>query len=211
MNKSSLFLFSTTLAIVFSNLLIAGEIYTEPPILHKEIELQKQSEAKKAREQASRAEEEKGIAKENAKAQAERVAEEKKVAAERERLAKEAEAKRVPAERERLAKEAEAKRVAQEKAASEAEEKRFDEIKSAVAEKAKQERLAREKTQKIYHPACIGGDNSLCSVVVVALNLKGKLCYRVINIVPMGNDSFEITCELASFDRSLITYTGRLY
>lgn len=134
MKKTFLFV----LLITFQRFLIAGEQHTEPPILHKEIELKEQSQAKKAKEQAAQLKEEQRIAKEYAKAQAERAAEEKKVAAERGRLA---EAQRVITEKERLTKEAEAQRVAQEKAALEAEEKQFDQIKSAVAEKARQERL----------------------------------------------------------------------
>lgn len=134
MKKTFLFV----LLITFQRFLIAGEQHTEPPILHKEIELKEQSQSKKAKEQAAQLKEEQRIAKEYAKAQAERAAEEKQVAAERERLA---EAQRVIAERERLAKEAEAQRVAQEKAIREEEEKQLDDLKKGANERAKQRRL----------------------------------------------------------------------
>ena len=120
MNKSSLSAFSTTLAlaIVFSNLLIAGEQqYIEPPILHKEIELQRQSQAKSAKEQSAQLEEkritkenvktgsarieEKRVAKENAKTESARMKEQKRVIAEKEKLAIEIEEKRIAAEKEK--------------------------------------------------------------------------------------------------------------
>lgn len=201
MNKSSLFLFSTTLAIVFSNLLIAGEIYTEPPILHKEIELQKQSEAKKAREQAAQAEKEKRIAKENAE-QEKRLA---KARAEQE--------KRLAAERERLAKEAEAKRLAaieknSEETTRKAEEKQLDEIKSAVAEKTRQERLAGGQTSSSDIVTARNLLNNLppaCSSSHMYTTTDGTVNVRVICIGSISNDSQSMT-GLISIKNGVLTH-----
>lgn len=221
MNDKYLLVLILPMILTASNSSFAAESYTEPPQLYKEIELRQQSKAKMAREQAARlAEEQRIIEEQEARAEREkRIAKQK----EKEQALIDAEEKRIndKKQREKMAREEEEKRVAKENAAREEEEKRFDEIKSAVAEQARQERLARERvysssdgftssTQIITHPACVGKDNNLCDAVKVMLVLKGKLCYRVMNIVPLGNDNFDITCELASFDRSLVTYSGKL-
>jgi hypothetical protein len=57
------------------------------------------------------------------------------------------------------------------------------------------------------HPGCAGKDNNLCDTVGLLINMKGKGCLRVMKVVPAGDERFVITCELASYDRSLITYT----
>ena len=57
------------------------------------------------------------------------------------------------------------------------------------------------------HPACAGRDNNLCDTFGLLVNLKGKGCYRLMKIQPQGNDTYRLTCELASYDRSHITYT----
>lgn len=152
--KNSLVLFLTILSVIFSSFLIAGQQYGEPPILHKEVELKRQSEIKNAREQAILIEEEKQIAKENEE-QEKRLA---KTRAEQN--------KRLAIEREKLAKEAELKRLAnieknEEEAKLKAEEKQENEIKSAVAEKIRQERLA--------------GGQSSSSDVAAARNFLAKL------------------------------------
>lgn len=175
----------TCLTIIFSNLAVTAESYTEPPILHKEIELKQQSEAKKAREEAAY--------------QAAREAEQKRMAEEQKRMAE---------KREKLqeSREAEEKRIANERAKKQAELEA--ELKRIAEQEAEKKRTQEEKRtiQRIIHPACVGKDNDLCDTVKVALVLKGKLCYRVMNIIRLDNDNFNITCELARFDPSLVEY-----
>ena len=61
----------------------------------------------------------------------------------------------------------------------------------------------------IAHPACVGKDNNLCDTFGLLINLKGMGCYRLMNITPLGGEAYRLTCELASNNRSLITYTLR--
>ena len=56
-------------------------------------------------------------------------------------------------------------------------------------------------------PACAGKDNNICDTLGMLLNLKGKGCYRLMKIQPQGNDAYRLTCELASYDRSIVKYT----
>ena len=58
------------------------------------------------------------------------------------------------------------------------------------------------------HPTCAGKYNNLCDTFgEMMINMKGKGCYRLMKIQPQGNDTYRLTCELASYDRSHITYT----
>lgn len=59
----------------------------------------------------------------------------------------------------------------------------------------------------VDHPACRGNDNNTCKTFKTMINLKGKLCYRVMEVESLGRDSFGITCEIASYDRSEHKYT----
>lgn len=56
-------------------------------------------------------------------------------------------------------------------------------------------------------PACRGKDSNVCDTLGTMINLKGKGCYRMMKVNPNGSDSYRITCELASYDKSLVTYT----
>ena len=58
----------------------------------------------------------------------------------------------------------------------------------------------------IDHPACAGKDNRFCDTFATFINLKGKFCYRLMKVQPMGEDAYHLTCERASHDRSLIRY-----
>jgi hypothetical protein len=66
-----------------------------------------------------------------------------------------------------------------------------------------------EAAYAIDHPACAGKDNNLCDTLGALVNLKGKGCYRLLNVTPLGKDAYRLTCELASYDRSSVTYTLR--
>ena len=59
----------------------------------------------------------------------------------------------------------------------------------------------------IDHPGCAEKDNDLCDSMAMLVNLRGKGCYRLMTVEPLGNSAYRLTCELASYDRSHITYT----
>ena len=61
----------------------------------------------------------------------------------------------------------------------------------------------------IEHPGCKGKDNKLCDTLGLLINAKGKGCFRLMTVVVLGNDSYRLTCELASYDKSLVTYVLR--
>ncbi len=69
--------------------------------------------------------------------------------------------------------------------------------------------LAMGAAHAIDHPGCMGKDNRGCDTFAALINLKGKLCYRVMKVQPLGGDSYHLTCELASHDRSLKNYMFR--
>jgi hypothetical protein len=59
------------------------------------------------------------------------------------------------------------------------------------------------------HPACVGKDNDACDTFASLIVLKGKGCFRLMDVQSLGNDAYRLTCELASYDRSRVTYTLR--
>jgi hypothetical protein len=59
------------------------------------------------------------------------------------------------------------------------------------------------------HPACEGKDNNACDTFASMVVLKGKGCFRLMNVQPLSDDAYRLTCELASNDRSRVTYTLR--
>jgi len=61
--------------------------------------------------------------------------------------------------------------------------------------------------EAIDHPACAGKDNRVCDSMALLIVQKGKGCYRLMNVQNLGEDKWRLTCELASYDRSPITYT----
>ena len=56
------------------------------------------------------------------------------------------------------------------------------------------------------HPACAGKDNNVCSTLGGMINSKGKGCYRLMKVSPVGSDAYRVTCELASYDKTNIEY-----
>ena len=61
----------------------------------------------------------------------------------------------------------------------------------------------------IEHPACAGKDNRACDTFGMLLNLKGKGCYRLLKVEPLEKGTYILTCELASTNRSKVTYQFR--
>lgn len=59
----------------------------------------------------------------------------------------------------------------------------------------------------IEHPGCAGKSNDTCDTLALMINMKGKLCYRVMNVQALGNDAYNLACEYASDDRTIRRYT----
>ena len=58
----------------------------------------------------------------------------------------------------------------------------------------------------IEHPGCTGKKNEACDIFAMLLNLRGKGCYRLMQVDPMGEQVYLLTCELASTNRKAIKY-----
>lgn len=67
--------------------------------------------------------------------------------------------------------------------------------------------LSSGTAQAIEHPACGGKDNNVCDTFALMINLKGKGCFRLMKVEPKGGEKYRLTCELASYDKSKISYT----
>lgn len=56
-------------------------------------------------------------------------------------------------------------------------------------------------------PGCKNVDQSACDTLGMLINAKGKGCARITKVVPSDDfNRYAVTCELASYDRRLITY-----
>lgn len=65
--------------------------------------------------------------------------------------------------------------------------------------------------QQTQHPGCEGKDNNICDTLGLMINSRMMGCFRVMNVDYRSQDFFRITCELASYDRSLIEYDLRFH
>ena len=56
-------------------------------------------------------------------------------------------------------------------------------------------------------PACEGKDQKLCDNFSKILNSRGKGCFRIMKVIPIGNDKYTLKCELSSSNQFLVSYT----
>jgi len=66
--------------------------------------------------------------------------------------------------------------------------------------------LPLEFASAIEHPACIGKENNACDAMALLVNAKGMGCYKLLAVVYVDGRTYILTCELASYDRSWVTY-----
>ena len=75
--------------------------------------------------------------------------------------------------------------------------------------------LAAPRAGAVEHPACTdkGLDNSLCDLMAMVINFGDRLCWRVVDVRPLGDppgpvDSvYRVTCEHTSYDPSHVVHT----
>lgn len=61
----------------------------------------------------------------------------------------------------------------------------------------------------VEHPACTdrGLDNGLCELMALVVNIENKPCYRVMDVLALGDGVYRTTCERTSHDRAPVVYT----
>jgi len=98
------------------------------------------------------------------------------------------------------------KKLAEEKAVN---DKKLAEEKAVNDKKLAEEKAVNDKkSADLYmHPACEGKDNNVCDTLGMLINMKNKGCYRIMNVSEIGNNVYRVSCELASYNTSLVTYT----
>ena len=65
--------------------------------------------------------------------------------------------------------------------------------------------LAVSTSHAVYHPAC--ANNDVCDLMVLLINVQGGLCYRVVEVKPLGGDRYRVMCEKTSSDSSMVIHT----
>lgn len=56
-------------------------------------------------------------------------------------------------------------------------------------------------------PACNGKDQNVCDTLGAMLNVRGKGCYQMVSVSPIGANGYRITCVVSSSSSTRATYT----
>ncbi len=65
------------------------------------------------------------------------------------------------------------------------------------------------EAQPTQHPGCAGKNNNICDTLGMMINMRSYGCFRVMDVEALTSDRYHVTCELASYDRSEVTYDLR--